>query len=81
MNITSQLLFPVQEGFDEDKEKELVSTAVLSVYHTIFDIYSILQSNFEFTSETYLVFLQEGVDSENYQYLFKHKEDTLSKMY
>lgn len=57
MNITSQLLFPVQEGFDEDKEKEL--------------------SNFEFTSETYLVFLQEGVDSENYQYLFKHKEDTL----
>ena len=38
MNITSQLLFPVQEGFDEDKEKELVSTAVLSVYHTIFDI-------------------------------------------
>ena len=31
MNITSQLLFPVQEGFDEDKEKELVSIADIAV--------------------------------------------------
>ena len=42
MNITSQLLFPVQEGFDEDKEKELVSTAVLSVITPYLIFYSIL---------------------------------------